>query len=188
MASIIRVKRSTGTAAPGTLNYGEVAYTIGAGTQGNRGQRLFVGDNSTNPQLIGGEYYTDLLQNTPGTVRSGANTGTASTSITSLDSSGSTIVGIGTSFIDNVYSIQSFENHPTSISGITTYVRRVYVNTQSLITYGSGISTSDYFGEYSWGKITLSARTGINSYTAYTLNGIGTAASGISTSSKATST
>ena len=78
MASIIRVKRSTGTAAPSTLNYGEVAYTIGAGTQGNRGQRLFVGDNSTNPQLIGGEYYTDLLQNTPGTVRSGANTGTAS--------------------------------------------------------------------------------------------------------------
>ena len=111
-----------------------------------------------------------------------SNTGTASTSITSLDSSGSATVGIGTSFIDNVYSIQSFENHPTSIAGVTTYVRRVYVNTQSLITYGSGISTSDYFGEFSWGKIMLSARTGINSYTAYTLNGIGTAASGISTS------
>ena len=75
MASIIRVKRSTGTVAPGTLNYGEVAYTIGAGTQGNRGQRLFVGDNSSNPQLIGGEYYTDLLNNTPGTVEGGANTG-----------------------------------------------------------------------------------------------------------------
>ena len=56
MASIIRVKRSTGTVAPGTLNYGELAYTIGGGTQGNRGQRFFVGDNSSNPQLIGGEY------------------------------------------------------------------------------------------------------------------------------------
>lgn len=75
MASIIRVKRSTGTVAPGTLNYGELAYTIGGGTQGNRGQRFFVGDNSSNPQLIGGEYYTDLLNNAPGTVEGGANTG-----------------------------------------------------------------------------------------------------------------
>ena len=35
MASIIRVKRSTGTSAPSTLNYGELAITIGNGTHGN---------------------------------------------------------------------------------------------------------------------------------------------------------
>ena len=68
MASIIRVKRSTGTLAPATLNYGELAYTIGVGTHGNRGQRLFVGDSSLNPQLIGGQYYADLLSNPPGQV------------------------------------------------------------------------------------------------------------------------
>ena len=35
MASIIRVKRSTGNAAPSTLNFGEVGVTLsGTGTQG----------------------------------------------------------------------------------------------------------------------------------------------------------
>ena len=68
MASIIRVKRSTGTSAPSTLNYGELALTIGNGTHGNRGGRVFAGDNSQNPQLIGGRYYTDLLSIAPGLV------------------------------------------------------------------------------------------------------------------------
>ena len=78
MASIIRVKRSTGTTAPGSLNYGEVAYTVGSGTQANLGQRLFIGDNSNTPQLIGGEYYTDLMSHAPGTIAASANASTAS--------------------------------------------------------------------------------------------------------------
>ena len=73
MASIIRVKRSTGTLAPATLNYGELAYTIGVGTHGNRGQRLFIGDNGGNPQLVGGQYYTDLLSIAPGLVAGQSN-------------------------------------------------------------------------------------------------------------------
>ena len=44
--------------------------------------------------------------------------------------------------------------------------------------YAGGISTSNYFGEFSWGKIDLVARTKNNSYTAHTLEGI----AGISTS------
>ena len=36
MASIIRVKRSTGTTAPSSLNFGEVGVTLsGSGTQAN---------------------------------------------------------------------------------------------------------------------------------------------------------
>ena len=78
MASIIRVKRSTGTAAPASLNFGEVGVTLsGGGTQGNSGDRLFVGDNSSNPQVVGGRYFTDLLNNTPGSVASAANASTA---------------------------------------------------------------------------------------------------------------
>ena len=68
MASIIRVKRSTGTTAPVTLNYGEVAYTVGVGTHGNNGSRLFIGDQSLNPLIIGGKYYADLLSIAPGLV------------------------------------------------------------------------------------------------------------------------
>ena len=63
MASIIRVKRSTGTTAPSSLNFGEVGVTLsGSGTQANKGDRLFVGDNAGNPQVVGGRYFTDLYQ------------------------------------------------------------------------------------------------------------------------------
>ena len=68
MASIIRVKRSTGTSAPGTLNFGELGLTVGVGTHGNKGGRVFAGDNSSNPQEIGGRYFTDLLSIEPGKV------------------------------------------------------------------------------------------------------------------------
>jgi len=78
MASIIRVKRSTGNAAPSTLNFGEVGVTLsGTGTQANKGDRLFVGDNSGNPQVVGGRYFTDLLSNTAGSVASASNASTA---------------------------------------------------------------------------------------------------------------
>ena len=77
MASIIRVKRSTGTNAPGTLNFGELGLTIGVGTHGNKGGRLFAGDNSSNPQEVGGRYFTDLLSIGPGLVAGQANPTTA---------------------------------------------------------------------------------------------------------------
>ena len=76
MASIIRVKRSTGNAAPSTINYGELAVTIAPGTNGNLGSRLFVGDNTSpdpNPIVIGGKYFTDLIAHAPGEVRGKGN-------------------------------------------------------------------------------------------------------------------
>ena len=76
MASIIRVKRSTGNAAPATINYGELAVTIANGTQGNKGGRLFVGDNANpdpDPIVIGGKYFTDMIGNGPGEVRGKTN-------------------------------------------------------------------------------------------------------------------
>ena len=77
MASIIRVKRSTGTVAPSSLNFGELGLTIGVGTHGNKGGRLFAGDNSSNPQEVGGRYFTDLLSIAPGLVAGQANPTTA---------------------------------------------------------------------------------------------------------------
>ena len=79
MASIIRVKRSTGTTAPGSLQFGEVGVTLsGGGTQANKGDRLFVGDNAGNPQVVGGRYFTDLLSIAPGLVAGQSNPTTAS--------------------------------------------------------------------------------------------------------------
>ena len=63
MASNILIKRSTGSTAPGSITFGELAITTGAnGTQGNAGDRLFVGDNNGAAQIVGGRSvsYTHL--------------------------------------------------------------------------------------------------------------------------------
>lgn len=74
MASIIKIKRSTGVAAPSSLKSGELAYSYGAGTSGNLGDRLFFGSgdngsgNATSVVVIGGKYFADMLDHTPGTL------------------------------------------------------------------------------------------------------------------------
>jgi len=79
MASFIRIKRSTGSTAPSSLQFGELALTIGAGTQANKGERLFVGDDQSpgNPDVVGGKYYTDLMAHTAGSVAGVTNSANA---------------------------------------------------------------------------------------------------------------
>jgi len=111
-----------------------------------------------------------------------SNGGVGSTSVTSLDTSGNT-VGVGTSFIDNVYYVSSAEFISTSVSGIDTTVKRVFVKVDDYASGYSGINTSDFFGSFSWGRIDVTGRTETNSYSAYTESGIGaTDGTGISTS------
>ena len=50
--NIIKIKRTTGTTAPSSLNAGELAFSGGAGTQGNNGQRLFIGDPANSNAVI----------------------------------------------------------------------------------------------------------------------------------------
>ena len=74
MASIIRIKRSTGILAPSSLKTAELAYAYGVGTQANKGDRLFIGtgDNgaggATAITVIGGSYFTDMLDHVSGTL------------------------------------------------------------------------------------------------------------------------
>ena len=67
--NVIKIKRSTGTSAPSSLNAGELAFTGGGGTAGNNGQRLFIGDpaNSNAVTVIGGNYFTSLMDHAHGT-------------------------------------------------------------------------------------------------------------------------
>ena len=128
-----------------------------------------------------------------------SNIGSASTSINSLDSSNK-IIGIGTQFLDNVYQVSSYVDVDVDIIGIgTTSVRRVYTRTgistvdfsYTSITFDStvydfssigvgtgagtflGISTSNYYGNFSWGKIILSEPLENGTFNSYTLGGIG---------------
>ena len=67
MATTIQIKRSTGTSAPSSLSAGELAVTFGTGTAANLGDRLFIGDGS-NVDVIGGKFFSDMLDHTHGTL------------------------------------------------------------------------------------------------------------------------
>lgn len=72
--AVIRIKRSTGTSAPGSLKTAELAYAMGTGTQANAGDRLFFGKgddgggNATSIVVVGGEYFTNMLDHVAGTL------------------------------------------------------------------------------------------------------------------------
>ena len=124
-------------------------------------------------------------------------------SVTTFDAAGSTQIGLATHFIDTVHQARQVEVVSRNVGGISTNVLRVHsaisgvgtinfsidtitmdnttvtMDTSTITTiYSGGITTSNYFGEFSWGKINLTERSKNNSYSAETLNGI----TGISTS------
>ena len=73
MASIIRIKRSSGTNKPASLNWGEMGYVTGIGSYGGVNQykdRIFIGDDGTNVHPVGGHYYTSMMEHTPGNIPS----------------------------------------------------------------------------------------------------------------------
>ena len=79
MATVIQIKRSSGTTSPATLKQGELAYTYGTGTQANNGDRIFLGTGSvdgngdaTSIDIIGGKYFTSILDHVQGTLTAGS--------------------------------------------------------------------------------------------------------------------
>ena len=75
MATIIKIKRTTGSSAPSGLEQGELAYvydTSAASTgAGGNGLRLFIGDHTSTSNAaieIGGQYYKLLLDHAHGTL------------------------------------------------------------------------------------------------------------------------
>ena len=76
MAAQTRIKHltSSGTSAPTILKTGEIGYSYGTGTQGNGGDRLYIGIGAedgngiaTEIVNIAGQYYTDMLDHAHGT-------------------------------------------------------------------------------------------------------------------------
>ena len=77
MASIIRIKRSSGTAKPASLNWGEMAYVTGIGQFGGVNQYkdiVFLGDDGANVNPIAGHYYTSMMEHEPGKLAGQTNT------------------------------------------------------------------------------------------------------------------
>jgi copper(I)-binding protein len=70
--SVIRIKRSGTSGNPSTLRAGELAYSAVTGTSSNGGDRLYIGfgaetsGNALNHFVIGGKYFTDMLDHDKG--------------------------------------------------------------------------------------------------------------------------
>lgn len=72
MASIVRIKRSEVSGNPSMLAQGELAYSALIDNGSNGGDRLYIGmgtetnGNAVNHIVIGGKYFTDMLDHTKG--------------------------------------------------------------------------------------------------------------------------
>ena len=92
MAATIRIKRSPkvgGNATPTALEYGELAYSfVEVG-----GNKLYIGDDSGNIDVIGGSLYVSYLDHAPGTL-------TASSAILVNDSSKIDVINVDNITID----------------------------------------------------------------------------------------
>jgi len=180
MASIIRVKRSTGNVAPASINYGELAVTIANGTQGNLGSRLFVGDNTNpdpNPIVIGGKYFTDMMSNSPGTVAGGANANSGTLAngfipILERESSGhpgggSSGFGEGSSSVGNMPRVNQWNVDNLTIDGNTIYSNdsnghikfvtngsgQVIINDDTKLSFGQNSDSSIEYDEDGTDKV-----------------------------------
>ena len=108
MASIIRIKRSGTSGNPSTLGQGELAYSSLSNDDLNGGDRLYIGvgaetaGNSADHVVIGGKYFTDLLDHTRGTLNASSALITDSSSkinqlkVDNLDLDGNTIISTDT--------------------------------------------------------------------------------------------
>ncbi len=77
MASIIRIKRSSGTSKPSSLDWGEFGYVTGIGSYGGTNQykdRVFLGDDGNDVNPVGGYYYTSMMEHAPGSIQGVQNT------------------------------------------------------------------------------------------------------------------
>ena len=75
MSTILRIKRTSTVNKPATAKLGELAYSYGTGVYNNNGDRLFIGTGGVDGNgdaniidVIGGKYFTDLLDHAPGTL------------------------------------------------------------------------------------------------------------------------
>src|SRR6056300_554006 len=170
MSTIIQIKRSSNTSAPSTLKLGELAYTYGTGTQGNNGDRLFIGEggvdgsgDANNITVIGGQYFVDKLDRVDGTLTaSSALTADSNSAIDTIKLGNSTTVGgtvqlnEGTNNGSNFIALKA----PNAVTSTTTFV----------LPDGDGSSgqflQTDGSGNLSFGTVTqtlsIAADTGSN--------------------------
>lgn len=157
MASIIRIKRSEVAGNPSVLAAGEMAYSGLINNDSNGGDRLYIGmgtetnGNAANHVVIGGKYFTDLLDHTRGILTASSaivvdankkidellvdNITIDGNSITSTDTNGNINItpdGTGITIIKNIYTDAS-----------TSLAEYIYDTIGGAITAGTGITVTN---------------------------------------------
>ena len=98
--------------------------------------------------------------------------------VTSLRQDNS-VVGVGSTFLDNIYEVSAVSIAQTAVQGIgITYVAQVTVSVEDFNGL-VGTGYSNFFGEYSWGRIAIPTRTDANAFTAYNNGLVGVSTSPI---------
>src|SRR5210317_1695343 len=150
MSTVIQIKRSANTTAPSTLKLGELAYTYGTGTQGNFGDRMFIGiggvdgnGDANEIAVIGGQYFSDKLDHVDGTLTgSSALIVDANLAINTLNIGNATTTGGELRFNEGTNNGTNFVGlkAPNSIASSQTYTLPSADGTagQFLKTDGSG--------------------------------------------------
>ena len=92
----------------------------------------------------------------------------------SVDYDTGSVVGVGTTFIDNVYRVAAVNySHVTDAVGFgQTSVTQVTVGVGTVNPNLVGLAGSEFYGEYSYGIMRLSERNTVRSYPVNTSNGI----------------
>jgi hypothetical protein len=133
MASTIRIKRSSVSGNPNTLAAGELAYSALTDNGSNGGDRLYIGigtetaGNATNHYVIGGKYFTDMLDQSPGTL-------TASSAIV----------------VDSNSKINNINVGNITITGATNTISSTVANGDILLTpngVGKTVISNPYIGD-----------------------------------------
>ena len=165
MANLTRIKiLTTGatTSAPSNIKTGELAYSYVAGTQGNNGDRLYIGTGAENGagvsssvDLIGGKYFTGLLDHVHGTLTASSaiitdsnnkisqlnvdNLRLDASTLTSTNTNGDVIIdpnGTGKTVLHNVY-----------IDGTSDSLEEfIYDTVGGAVTGGTGITVTNSDG------------------------------------------
>jgi hypothetical protein len=158
MASIIRIKRSSTAGNPTTLGAGELAYSALGNNDANGGDRLYIGigtetaGDAANHIVIGGKYFTDLLDHTRGTLTASSalivdasskldnlkvdNLDLNGNTISSTDTNGNILLtpnGTGKTVITNLF----IGNDTTSIAEF------IYDTVGGAVTAGTGITVTN---------------------------------------------
>ena len=172
MATVIQIKRSSGTSAPAELAQGELAYTYGTGTQGNNGDRLFIGTGTetagvaANIDVIGGKYFTSLTDHAPGTLTaSSALIVDSNKAIDELFVGNSTSTGGTIKFnegTDNGSNFVALKAPNNQASDVTFTLPGSFSNGQFLTVDGSGVMS---FAAVPSGSFTIAGDSGTDTFT-----------------------